>query len=98
MVAQALGDFGSSLGIDLRDDHGKLIAALAEDRIAAAHLLAQRTANLGQVAAFEVPLALVDLLEAVEDENELAATALMAGDLRRQANRLGEGEYDLLSS
>jgi len=61
---------------------------LAEDRVLAPHLVAQRHPDLGQQAvALEVPEALVDRLEAVEveqDQAELARVAPVAGDFLGQ--------------
>ena len=80
-----LGLFGVGLG----DDHGELVATLAEDRVLGPDLIAQGHADLGQQpVALEVAEALVDRLEAVEveqDQGELARVAPVAADFLGQA-------------
>ena len=70
------GHFLRLLGVGLGDDHGELVAALAEDRVLGPDLVAQRRADsASRRSPSRWPKPLVDLLEAVEveqDQGELA--------------------------
>ena len=79
------GDRCALGGACLLDDHRELIAPLAKDEVLAANHPLEAGADLDQEAiAGEVPVGLVDLLEAIEVDHDQTELTAVAGDLLGQ--------------